>query len=124
MRETRRHPWRCRSVPPGGRTSSRPTPEGGRREPPAIRPDRADAEVTPQALQALALCDLVADPRSGITRVTVVGAPPRLVAAVREAAAGCGVIASDQPAEAAGRARVTLNRPPPVGGEAGGGSVD
>jgi hypothetical protein len=124
MRETHRHPWRCRSGSPGGRPSSRPATKGGQREPPAIRSDRADAGVTPQALQALALCDLVADPRSGITRVTVVGAPPRLVAAVHEAAAGYGVIASAPPPEAAGRDRVTLHRPPPVGGEAGGGSAD
>jgi hypothetical protein len=66
----------------------------------------------------------VADPRSGITRVTVVGAPPQLVAAVREAAAGCGVIASGPPPEADEGGRVTLSRPPPGGGEAGAGGTD
>jgi hypothetical protein len=121
MRETHRHPWRCRAGPPGGRPPSRPTTEGRRHEPPTIPPDRAGAEVTPQAL---ALCDLVADPRSGITRVTVVGAPPQLAAAVREAAAGYGVIASGPPPEAGGRDRVTLHRPAPVGGEAGAGSAE
>jgi hypothetical protein len=121
MRGTHRHSWRCRAGPPGGRAPSRPA-TGGRREPqpPAIRPDRAGAGVTPQAL---ALCDLVADPRSGITRVTVVGAPPQLVAAVREAAAGHGVSASGPP-ENGGDDRVTLQRPPRAGGEAGAGGAD
>jgi hypothetical protein len=121
MRETHRHPWRCRAASPSRRASSRPATEGPRLEPPAIRPDRAEAEVTPQAL---ALCDLVADPHSGITRVTVVGAPPQLVAAVREAAAGCGVIASGSRSEAEGRDGVTLQRPPPAGGEATAGGAD
>jgi hypothetical protein len=41
--------------------------------------------------QALALCDLVADPQSGIMGVTVVGASPSLVAALREAARETGM---------------------------------
>jgi hypothetical protein len=54
----------------------------------------------------------------------VVGAPPQLVAAMREAAAGRGVIASGPRPEAEGRDRVTLHRPPPVGREAGAEGAD
>jgi hypothetical protein len=39
---------------------------------------------------ARALCELVAAPRRGVTGVTVVGAPPSLVAARRPAAGGIG----------------------------------
>jgi hypothetical protein len=58
---------------------------------PAAQHPRAPA--TPDDLDwVLALHALVADPRSGVTGVTVVGAPPSLVAALRagagEAAAG------------------------------------
>jgi hypothetical protein len=119
MRETHRHPWRCRAGPPGGRPSPRPAGDRRREPPPASRPDPAEAGATPQAL---ALCDLVADPRSGITRVTVVGAPPELAAAVREAAAGRGVIASGPGPDPDGCHRVTLRRPPQAGGEAGAGT--
>jgi hypothetical protein len=41
--------------------------------------------------QAQALCELVADPSSGITRVTVVGAGPRLLDAIEDVATDCGV---------------------------------
>ena len=41
--------------------------------------------------QARALCELVADPSSGITRVTVVGAGPRLLEAIEDVAAERGV---------------------------------
>jgi hypothetical protein len=40
--------------------------------------------------QARALCDLVADPASGIIRVTVVGAPPSLVDALLQVAGDAG----------------------------------
>jgi hypothetical protein len=76
-RDADRHPWRCRRDTSTGR--SRPEPPGD--------PRGARAAST---LQALALCDLVADPATGITRVTVVGAGPGLLAAIEDVAAGAG----------------------------------
>ena len=46
--------------------------------------------------QARALCDLVADPTSGITRVTVVCAGPRLLEAVEDVAAARGVVLDEE----------------------------
>jgi hypothetical protein len=51
----------------------------------------ASRGVDPDEAQARALCELVADPSSGITRVTVVGAGPRLLDAIEDVAAECGV---------------------------------
>jgi hypothetical protein len=62
------------------------------------------------AAQAQALCDLVADPTSGITRVTVVGAGPRLLDAIEDVAAEGGVVL-DEARRTAGRSRsATLGR--------------
>jgi len=86
MRDTERPPRRRRRDPFARK--GRPEPEGRRGPSPPGAPDGAR---TATMSQALALCDLVADPRSGITGVTVVGAPPGLVAALRAAAGETGV---------------------------------
>jgi hypothetical protein len=52
----------------------------------------------------------VADPRSGITRVVVVGAPPPLLAAVAAAAAECGAVAAESRPGTLEQRRVTLRR--------------
>jgi hypothetical protein len=59
--------------------------------------------------QARALCDLVTDPSSGITRVTVVGAGPRLLDAIEDVAAERGVALQDscRNAGGGGSARLT-----------------
>jgi CheY-like chemotaxis protein len=51
--------------------------------------------------QARALCELVEDPSSGITRVTVVGAGPRLLEAIEDVAAARGVVL-EEPRRTAG----------------------
>jgi hypothetical protein len=53
----------------------------------------------------------VTDPRSGITRVVVVGAPAPLLAAVAVAAAECGAGAAESRPGTLERRRVTLRRP-------------
>jgi hypothetical protein len=107
-----RRPWPC----PRRRVADVPGPVGWRGHGPGPRaaeparsPDSAD-------LQAQALCDLMTDPASGITRVLVVGAPPRLLDAVAEAAADRGLAATEtgSPAgagpDAPGPRRVALER--------------
>jgi hypothetical protein len=60
---------------------------GQSRRRPAAQHPRSPA--TPDGLDwVLALQALIADPRSGVTGVTVVGAPPSLVAALRKGAGG------------------------------------
>lgn len=61
--------------------------------------------------QAQALCDLLVDPQSGITRVVVVGALPPLLAAVAAAAAESGVVATESRPDTPEHGRVTLRRP-------------
>jgi hypothetical protein len=56
-------------------------------------------------LQAQALCDLLTDPESHITRVRVVGAPAGLLSAVERAAAARGVPAAETAPAAAQSAR-------------------
>jgi hypothetical protein len=72
-----------------------PCPPGrrGRQQPeapdvPAAVPSEEDR------LQAQALCDLLTDPESGVTRVRLVGAPAGLRGAVERAAAARGVPAA------------------------------
>ena len=86
MRDTERPPRRRRRD--WFARKGRPGPEERRAPPP---PGAAGGARAATMSQALALCDLVADPRSGITGVTVVGAPPGLVAALHEAAGETGV---------------------------------
>jgi hypothetical protein len=52
--------------------------------------------------QAQALADLVADPDSGITRVTVVGAGPGLLDAVEDVAAERGLVLDEERRTAGG----------------------
>jgi hypothetical protein len=52
---------------------------------------RARPEFDFDGAQAQALADLVADPDTGITRVTVVGASPQLLDAVEDVAAARGL---------------------------------
>ena len=86
MRDTERSPRRCRRDSFGRKDL--PEPDHRRASSPPGAPGGAGAATMNQAL---ALCDLVADPRSGVTGVTVVGAPPGLVAALRAAARETGV---------------------------------
>ena len=60
--------------------------------------------------QAQALCDLVADPTSGITQVTVVSAGPRLLEAIEDVAAERGVVL-DEERPGAGGGNASLQRP-------------
>jgi hypothetical protein len=61
--------------------------------------------------QAQALCDLVADPTSGITRVTVVSAEPRLLEAIEDVAAGRGVVLDEERPAAGAGGHATLEPP-------------
>jgi hypothetical protein len=58
--------------------------------------------------QARALCELVEDPSSGITRVTVVGAGPRLLEAIEVVAAERGVVLEETRRTAGGGSSATL----------------
>jgi hypothetical protein len=58
--------------------------------------------------QARALCELVDDPGSGITRVTVVGAGPRLLDAIEDVAAECGVALEESRRNGAGSGSARL----------------
>src|SRR5262245_52728322 len=60
-------------------------------------------------IQAQALCDLVEDPASGITRVTVVCAGPGLLVAIEDVAAERGV-ALDEERQRGGGGHVALER--------------
>jgi hypothetical protein len=60
--------------------------------------------------QAQALADLVADPDSGITRVTVVGASPGLLDAVEDVAAARGLILDEERRAADGGGHASLVR--------------
>ena len=76
----------------------------GRRPPaaPALPPALPSEE---DEVQAQALCDLLTDPQSRITRVRVVGAPAGLLSAVERAAAARGVPAGEAPAGQSARKR-------------------
>jgi len=104
-REThRRRLWRCWIDRPVGR----PHTAMGREQ--SGPPDGSGGHAA-VALQAQALCDVLADPRSGITRV-VVATPPSLLAALREAAVDCGVETTVTAGTGVlGSARATLRRP-------------
>jgi hypothetical protein len=58
--------------------------------------------------KAQALCDLVADPSTGIVRVTLVGAGPGLLEAIEDVAAGRGVALHEERRTGGGHA--TLER--------------
>jgi hypothetical protein len=60
--------------------------------------------------QARALADLVADPDSGITRVTVVGAGPGLLDAVEDVAAERGLVLDEERPDAGGGGCASLAR--------------
>jgi hypothetical protein len=59
--------------------------------------------------QAQALCDLVEDPASGITRVTVVCAGPGLLEAIEDVAVERGVVL-DEEGQTGGGGHATLRR--------------
>jgi hypothetical protein len=95
-----------------------------------LRRDRAAAHEAPTAVparetaaprprldldtwQAAALCDLIADPKSGITRIHVAGARPALVDAVEVEAVRRGLHPHTAHSAALGTARAVLERPNP-----------
>ncbi|HVG95537.1 MAG TPA: hypothetical protein VNK05_01395 [Chloroflexota bacterium] len=77
----------------------------GRRPPAAPGPPTAALPSAEDEAQAQALCDLLTDPQSRITRVRVVGAPAGLLSAVERAAAARGVPAGEAPAGQSARKR-------------------
>lgn len=74
------------------------------------RPAGAPAAVDFEDVQAQALCDLVADPTSGITRVSVVSAGPRLLDALEDVAAERGLSLEEQRSPASGGGHISLER--------------
>jgi hypothetical protein len=71
---------------------------------------RARPEFDFDEAQARALADLVADPDTGITRVTVVGAGPGLLDAVEGVAAARGLVLDEERRDAGGGGHATLAR--------------
>jgi hypothetical protein len=71
---------------------------------------RARPEFDFDGAQAQALADLVADPDTGITRVTVVGASPGLLDAVEDVAAARGLVLDEERRAAGGSRCASLER--------------
>jgi hypothetical protein len=71
---------------------------------------RARPEFDFDEAQAQALADLAADPDTGITRVTVVGASPRLLEAVEDVAAARGLVLDEERQAAGGGGCASLVR--------------
>lgn len=93
--------------PPATRWTHRTAGRDGR---PAVRWGRTAGY---DETQAQALCDLVADPASGITRVTVVCAGAGLLAAIEDVAAERGVaLDEERPGGGGGHAALERDRRP------------
>lgn len=95
-----------------GRASAHDAPAAVPAEDPA-GPSGPEKRPDVTVWQAAALCDLIADPKSGITRIHVVGARPALIDAVEEEASRRGLQPHTAHSAALGTARVVLERPNP-----------